>query len=90
MARVTIEDCLEEVDNRFNLVMLATKRARHLANGADSELASEGDKVTVWALREIANGKVKMDYLDKDVEEEDDHHHHYTKTHGAIFTPNND
>jgi len=90
MARVTIEDCLGEVDNRFNLVMLATKRARHLANGADSELASEGDKVTVWALREIASGKVNMDYLDKNVEEEDEYRHHYTKTQGPTFIPNND
>ncbi|HAZ89993.1 MAG TPA: DNA-directed RNA polymerase subunit omega, partial [Marinobacter adhaerens] len=52
MARVTVEDCLENVDNRFQLVMLATKRARQLATkGAEPMVAEENDKPTVIALR---------------------------------------
>ena len=58
MARVTVEDCLEHVDNRFNLVLLATKRARQLVNGVDPLLPWENDKPTVMALREIAEGLV--------------------------------
>jgi DNA-directed RNA polymerase subunit omega len=58
MARVTVEDCLDHVDNRFDLVLLATKRARQLANGVDPLLPWENDKPTVMALREIAEGLV--------------------------------
>ncbi|MFT5136912.1 MAG: DNA-directed RNA polymerase subunit omega [Arenicella sp.] len=59
MARVTVEDCLENVDNRFELVMLATKRARQIAvQGAEPLVPVEGDKPTVIALREIAAGLV--------------------------------
>ena len=58
MARVTVEDCLDHVDNRFDLVLLATKRARQLANGVDPLLEWENDKSTVMALREIAAGLV--------------------------------
>jgi DNA-directed RNA polymerase subunit omega len=58
MARVTVEDCLQVVDNRFELVLMATKRARQLAKGADSLVSGENDKPTVLALREIAEGKV--------------------------------
>ena len=58
MARVTVEDCLEQVDNRFHLVLLATKRARQLINGVDPLLPWENDKPTVMALREIAEGLV--------------------------------
>ena len=58
MARVTVEDCLEHVDNRFDLVLLATKRARQLANGVEPLLPWEKDKPTVMALREIAEGLV--------------------------------
>ena len=59
MARVTVEDCLENVDNRFELIMVASKRARQLANGESDALVSEdNDKPTVVALREIAEGKV--------------------------------
>ena len=55
MARVTVEDCLTNVDNRFELVMLATKRARQLAvGGAEPLVPEENDKPTVIALREIA------------------------------------
>ena len=58
MARVTVEDCLDHVDNRFDLVLLATKRARQLVNGVDPLLPWENDKPTVMALREIAAGLV--------------------------------
>ncbi|WP_275098372.1 DNA-directed RNA polymerase subunit omega [Sedimenticola hydrogenitrophicus] len=58
MARVTVEDCLEHVDNRFDLVLLATKRARQLSHGVAPLLAWENDKATVVALREIAAGLV--------------------------------
>ena len=67
MARVTVEDCLEHVDNRFELVMLATKRARHIATRGDDPLVEwENDKATVLALREIAAGLIKSDYLNED------------------------
>jgi DNA-directed RNA polymerase subunit omega len=59
MARVTVEDCLEHVDNRFSLVMVATKRARELATkGKQPKLPWENDKPTVMALREIAEGLI--------------------------------
>lgn len=64
MARVTVEDCLEHVDNRFELVMLASKRARDIAtNGEEPMVDWENDKPTVVALREIADGLVTPDYL---------------------------
>ena len=67
MARITVEDCLENVDNRFNLVLIAAKRARQLAEGAQTELEVENDKNTVLALREIAEGLVTSEILiDKD------------------------
>ncbi|MDX1810389.1 MAG: DNA-directed RNA polymerase subunit omega [Gammaproteobacteria bacterium] len=65
MARVTVEDCLENVDNRFELVLLATKRARQIANGQDPMVDWENDKPTVVALREIAEGLVSKDILDQ-------------------------
>lgn len=58
MARVTVEDCLDHVDNRFDLVLLAAKRARQLVNGVEPMLPWENDKPTVMALREIAEGLV--------------------------------
>jgi DNA-directed RNA polymerase subunit omega len=64
MARITVEDCLENVDNLFNLVLVASKRARRLANGAEAMVEWENDKPTVVALREIAAGLVTMDILD--------------------------
>jgi DNA-directed RNA polymerase subunit omega len=65
MARVTVEDCLEHVDNRFDLVMLATKRARELATGGKDPMVEwENDKPTVVALREIAMGLVDPDMVD--------------------------
>jgi len=61
MARVTIEDCLDNVDNRFALVMLAAKRARALEGGATSMIDIKKNKTAVRALREIAAGKVAFD-----------------------------
>jgi DNA-directed RNA polymerase subunit omega len=58
MARVTVEDCLDYVDNRFDLVLLATKRARQLVHGVEPLLPWENDKPTVMALREIADGLI--------------------------------
>ncbi|MEJ2611876.1 MAG: DNA-directed RNA polymerase subunit omega [Candidatus Thiodiazotropha sp.] len=58
MARVTVEDCMDYVENRFDLVLLATKRARQLANGVEPLLPWENDKPTVMALREIAEGLI--------------------------------
>jgi DNA-directed RNA polymerase subunit omega len=59
MARVTVEDCLDNVNNRFDLVMLASKRARQLViQGAEPLVDAGADKPTVIALREIAEGKV--------------------------------
>lgn len=69
MARVTVEDCLENVENRFKLVMISTQRARQLARGSrDAQLPWENDKPTVMALREIAAGLVDASVLDEPVE----------------------
>lgn len=70
MARVTVEDCLNNVDNRFQLVLVATKRARQLALGSTPLVEEENDKPTVLALREIADGHVTRDILDETIEEE--------------------
>ncbi|REH40161.1 DNA-directed RNA polymerase subunit omega [Paraperlucidibaca baekdonensis] len=71
MARVTVEDCLTNLDNRFELVLVASKRARQLATGGkESSLAWENDKPTVMALREIAAGLVTRDILTEMPEEE--------------------
>jgi len=69
MARVTIEDCLEHVDNRFDLVLLATKRARQLVNGVEPLVPWENDKATVVALREIAEGLVTSQSVEEPEEE---------------------
>ena len=58
MARITVEDCLTNVDNRFDLVLLASRRARQLVNGVDPLVPWENDKPTVLALREIAEGLI--------------------------------
>ncbi len=58
MARITIEDCLQNIDNRFELVLTATKRARQIGHGADAMIPEENDKPTVIALREIADGHI--------------------------------
>lgn len=66
MARVTVEDCLDNVDNRFQLVLIATRRARQLAKGTvQPALPWENDKPTVMALREIAEGAVDASILDQ-------------------------
>jgi len=65
MARITVEDCLAKVGNRFELVLLASKRARELANGATAKVAWQNDKTTVVALREIAAGFLEMSYLEE-------------------------
>lgn len=66
MARVTVEDCLENVANRFELIMVASKRARQIANdGAEPLVPEDNDKPTVIALREIAEQKVSPSILDE-------------------------
>ena len=65
MARVTVEDCLEHVDNRFELVLLATKRARQLVNGVEPLVPWENDKPTVVALREIAEGLISNQIMEE-------------------------
>jgi len=65
MARVTVEDCLEQVDNRFDLVLVASRRARQLQTGGkEPRVSVENDKPTVLALREIAEGLVSRETLD--------------------------
>ena len=63
MARITVEDCLKRIDNQFDLVMTAAKRARRIANGADPLVELEDDKPTVVALREIAAGLIDESIL---------------------------
>ncbi len=65
MARVTVEDCLDKVDNRFELVLVATKRARLIANGKEPLVDWENDKPTVVALREIADGLIDPKAIDE-------------------------
>jgi len=74
MARITVEDCLDHVDNRFELVMLATRRARGLRRyGTDPLVPEENDKHTVIALREIAEGLISHEMLDsQEVSTEDE------------------
>jgi DNA-directed RNA polymerase subunit omega len=69
MARVTVEDCLENVANRFELVMVASKRSRQIATGGKEPMVDEeSDKPTVIALREIAEGYVTADILTREEE----------------------
>ena len=65
MARITVEDCLEKVDNRFHLVRVASKRARQLMNGKEPSIEWDNDKATVVALREIAAGNITEEMLDE-------------------------
>jgi DNA-directed RNA polymerase subunit omega len=65
MARITVEDCMQNVPNLFQLVLVAAKRARKLANGAEATLDWENDKPTVLALREVAAGHVGLEILDE-------------------------
>jgi len=64
MARITVEDCLKKIPNRFEMVLTATKRARQIANGADPLVEEANDKPTVIALREIAGGAVDAERVD--------------------------
>jgi DNA-directed RNA polymerase subunit omega len=65
MARITVEDCIDKVGNRFELVLLATRRARQITRGATPLVEIENDKPTVIALREIAAGKIDLAILDE-------------------------
>ena len=72
MARITVEDCLEKIDNRFDLVLVAARRAHMLKSGSAEFLPWDNDKPAVLALREIAAGKVTPDILDQPVQAPDD------------------
>lgn len=65
MARVTVEDCLDNVDNRFQLVLVSAKRARQIANGKEPLVPWENDKCTVVALREISAGLITRSILEE-------------------------
>ena len=65
MARVTVEDCLDNVTNRYELVLLASKRARQIVLGSDPLVPNNDDKPTVIALREIAENLVNIENIDK-------------------------
>jgi DNA-directed RNA polymerase subunit omega len=65
MARITVEDCLDNIDNIFEMVLVAAKRARRVAHGADAMVDLENDTPTVIALREIAQGHITPAILDE-------------------------
>ena len=65
MARITVEDCLANINNIFEMVLVAAKRARRLAHGADPLVERENDKPTVIALREIADGHITSSILEE-------------------------
>jgi len=69
MARITVEDCLENVDNRFQLVLVSSKRARQIMQGAEPFVDRENDKPTVIALREIAEGYVSNAILHEEAQQ---------------------
>jgi len=72
MARLTVEDCLDNVENRFDLVLVASQRARQLAMGAEALVPEDNDKPTVIALREIAENVINRAILDAPPEVADD------------------
>ena len=72
MARVTVEDCLDNVTNRYELVLLASKRARQLVLGSDPLVPADDDKPTVIALREIAEDLVNNENIDEINRQNDD------------------
>ena len=72
MARLTVEDCLDHVENRFELVRVASRRARQLAMGADPLVPVDNDKPTVLALREIAENLITDEVLEEAVIKQDD------------------
>jgi DNA-directed RNA polymerase subunit omega len=65
MARITVEDCMKYIPNRFELTLAAAYRARQLANGAGHMVDESNDKPTVIALREISEGKVGLEILNR-------------------------
>lgn len=65
MARITVEDCLQKIPNRFQMTLAATYRARQIANGATPQVDAELDKPTVVALREIGEGLVGVEVLNR-------------------------
>ncbi len=65
MARVTVEDCIKRIPNRFQLTLAATYRARQLSAGSTPQVEADRDKPTVVALREIAAGKVGLEVLNR-------------------------
>jgi DNA-directed RNA polymerase subunit omega len=65
MARITVEDCVDNIDNIFEMVLVAAKRARRIAHGADTMVELENDKPTVVALREIAEGHITPAILEE-------------------------
>jgi DNA-directed RNA polymerase subunit omega len=67
MARVTVEDCIEKIPNRFELVLLAAQRARNIARGEEIEIDRDNDKNPVVALREIAEDRVELAGLESDL-----------------------
>lgn len=62
MARVTVEDCLDKVPNRFALVLLVAKRAKQVMKGAEATVAARGNKIIVTSLREVAAGNVGFNH----------------------------
>ena len=77
MARVTVEDCLENIHNRFDLILVASKRARQIARGVSEPMVErENDKPTVLALREIAEGLVTKEILNQPERELPNEFHH--------------
>ncbi|MGF1643740.1 MAG: DNA-directed RNA polymerase subunit omega [Thiotrichales bacterium] len=68
MARITVEDCIENIPNRFEMVLTACKRARQLYNGSEPLVDRQNDKPTVIALREIAEGKIDAEILKQEEE----------------------
>ena len=65
MARITVEDCLDNIENIFEMVLVAAKRARRVAHGADPMVELENDKPTVIAMREIADGHITTAILEE-------------------------
>lgn len=65
MARVTVDDCLKKIPNRFQLTLAAAHRARQLANGSTPQVDAGKDKPTVLALRELAAGKIGLEVLNR-------------------------
>ena len=65
MARITVEDCLEKIDNQYDLVLLAKERTAQLNSGSPMLVEEDNDKKTIIALREIGNGKLSIKDLEK-------------------------